>query len=124
MAGSIGAVACSFVKGECPPLGMEIPTWRATGHSGYGASKTGLGDGAFRVRAIMFGFNVAPGWALNAWIALIRATRGTTVTITNDRGEAFANCLILRVGEPAWGPAKNSLSDYRVEIPVEGVRTA
>lgn len=120
MSGSIGAVACSFVKGECPPLGQRVRVYQTPGHTGYGASKLGLGDAPFRVSAIMFGFKAA----LDTWLALIQSTQSTTVTITNDRSQAFANCLIKQVGAPVWGPAKNSLSNYRVEIPIEGVRTA
>ena len=120
MAGSIGGIACSFVKGECQPLGQRVPTWEAVGHSGYGASKLGLGNAPFRVSAIMFGFK----GALDTWLALVQATQGTTVTITNDRSQAFASCLIKNVGTPQWGPAKNANSDYKVTIPIEGVRTA
>ena len=120
MAGSIGAVSCSFVHGECKPLSQRIPVWETPGLSGYGAQKLGLGDAPFRVSAVYFGSEANA----EAWLVLVQATVGTTVTITNDRSEAFANCLIQRVGEPRWSPAVNASSTHRCEVLVEGVRTA
>ena len=100
---------------------QRLKTWQTAGVSGYGAKKLGQGDAAFQVNAVLYTTSNA---AAQTWLALIQAARGTIVTITNDAGVAFANCLIQQVGPPIVKAAVSSATAVRAQIQLSGVRTA
>ena len=118
MATTIGAVACDLVRGDPKPQAQRLAVWYTPGIGSPGAHALGLGDGAFHVVAVEF----AAAANLVTWHANLCALQGSVVSITNDWGTTYANCLITRVG-PMVRTTANTTSG-RAEVHVEGVRSA
>lgn len=119
MAGSIGGVSCTFVKGQPPELKERSEVWTTPGFQGYGAQITGKSDAPFQFAAIQYD---TPG-AIEGWIAALRALQGTVQTITNDWGVATTNLLISSVGQPSK-VAEVGNGGARGEIRISGVKVA
>ena len=111
-----------MVKGEAPALKQSVDVWRFPGHSGYGAQLLGLDDAAFVFRAIRFGTYAFVG----TWAGSLYAAQGTIVSIVNDQGNTFTNCLIQSVSAVDFTTAKipGSSSDTRGEAEIRGVKTS
>lgn len=120
MAG-IGGVACDFVRGDLRALKERVEVWSVPGIDGYGAQKLGLGDADFLFTGVIHD-TVAN---VTAWVAAIAALQGTAlVSIVDDWGVTFTNCLITRVGMPRRSAWKDGSIACRCELDVEGVKTA
>jgi len=119
MAG-IGGVSCTFVRGHTPIVKQRIETWAVPGLDGVGAAAMGRNDSKFTFTAILFS-NAA---GIIAWKIAIEALQGTIVSIVNDLGVTYINCLITEVGDlrntPAIAPGGIT---QRGEIQVSGVVT-
>ena len=116
---SVGGVTCNYVSGQAQALAEEVEVWRVPGIDSYGAQKTGTGDGAFRFRCWRYNTDVV----VDAWAAAIRALQATVVTIINDRGDTFTNCLLVRVSTPAISAIVGVNGETtRGELEVMGVR--
>ncbi|MFA7254125.1 MAG: hypothetical protein WC107_06260 [Patescibacteria group bacterium] len=113
---SIGAVTCSFVKGEAPLPKQRVALWQVPGLNGYGAQRMGLGDSEFRFVAVFYGTrnNVV------AWANAIQALQGTLQTVINDWGGYYYRCLIVRTSPPQITMAYHA-GGARGEILIEGV---
>jgi len=101
MAGSIGGIACSWVKGIAPAQKMRLDIWQVPGISGYGAQQLGGGDSGCGFRCIQ----VAASAVLDAWEASIEALQGAIVNVVNDRGKTYTGFLVSKVGIPQRVPA-------------------
>ena len=119
---AIGATNCDMVKGEAPNLKQAVDVWRFPGHSGYGAQLLGLDDAAFVFRAILFDTYALVG----DWADDLYDLQGTVVSIVNDQGNTFTNCLIQSVSAVNFTTAKipGSNSDTRGEAEIRGVKTS
>jgi len=120
MAGSIGGVACDFVRGNLPTKSERVETFEMAGVNGYGAHLLGLGRSEFEITAVRFGEQVT----LTAWFIAMKSLCGTLVSITTDLGISTAACLITEVGTmevTAAAHAAGSLSDRRGELKIKGV---
>jgi len=121
MSGTVGGYACDYVSGHAQPLAEEVEVWRTPGIDAYGAQKIGVGDGAFDFRLLRFNTDAT----VDLWAAVIRALQGTLVTIVNDRGDTFTNCLIMRVSQPNITAIIGAGGETtRGEIKIMGVRTS
>ena len=117
MAG-IGAVTCTFVRGDLPQQKARLDVYYCPGLDNPGAHYLGLGDAAFAVRAILFD---TPANVVT-WAANLQALQGTVVTITNDWGTAYASCLLVQVGQLQRSPV--GLTGARGEVTIQGTRSA
>lgn len=97
---AIGAINCTFVKGEPPGYKRIVGVWVSPGIDGYGVQWGALGDAQGRVTAKLF----SSAASVLAWHASLRAAQGTIVTVVTDLA-SYANCLIAGVGELAVSPA-------------------
>ena len=117
----IGEVQCTFIKGHAPKVKMRVELWRVPGLNGYGAQALGLQDSPFEFTAILYS-NAA---GVLAWKEALEALQGTIISIVNDLGITYANCLILKLSNlksiPALAPGGIT---QRGEITIEGVVTA
>ncbi len=118
---SIGAITCTFVKGDVNGLKLETTAWRVPGINGYGAQTLGLGGSAFAFRAVTFGTSAA----IDVWFRAIEALVGSAVTITDDWGLAHTGCLIMRteIAGRRFRTNHDGLGECRGEIRVEGLKT-
>lgn len=126
MAALIGSVTCDFVKGTAQGLTQQTETWNTPGINGQFGLLLGFNQGDFEFRAINYDTHAN----LLTWKTNLEALQGTIQTITDDFGQAWANCLIKRVvPSPVWRtPATGTsgrVSNYthRGEIVVVGVVT-
>ena len=113
---SIGGVTCTFVKGEAPLPKQRVMLWHVPGVDGYGAQRMGLGDSEFQFVCVYYG---SPANVL-AWALAVQALQGTLVSVTNDWGNTYLRCLVLKIGEPKYTPALFQ-GGARGEIVVQGV---
>lgn len=114
----IGGVECTFVKGAAREPTERVVTYQVPGIDGVGAQLLGLGDSAFRFRAILYGTKEE----LNTWMASINAKKEELVVIVDDWGDSYDKCLIVRVSPPRKTATYPEDSDkHRCEILVEGV---
>jgi len=118
MAASIGGTACTFVKGDLAPQRARLDVYYVPGLNGPGLHYLGLGDSPFSVTAVLY--STAAGLA--TWAALIHAQQGTIVSIVNDYGDTYANCLLTRVSELRRQAA--GTTTHRGELTIQGIRTA
>ncbi len=116
MAG-IGGVSCNMVKGEAPAKKERLRVWQVPGIDGYGAHADGLGDSAFVFLGVKYGLRAA----IETWSTAIEALQGSVVSIVNDWGTTYTNCLIQHVSVPRITAALWTGVDTRGEIRVEGV---
>lgn len=119
MAG-IGGVACDFVRGDLRAVKERVEIWQVPGLDGYGAQKMGLGDSDFLFTAVLHD-SVAN---VTSWITNLAVLQGAVVSIVDDWGVTFTNCLITRVGIPRRTPFAHGTIACRAEVDVEGVKTA
>jgi hypothetical protein len=87
--------------------------------SGYGAHVMGGGDAEFVFRALYC------GWAtdVEAWFYLLEQLQGTIVTVVNDYGVNYSNCLLASVTRVSKGPFRlPGAYDTRGEAQIGGVR--
>lgn len=96
MTTSIGATQCTFVKGAVPILRDRVMTWFVPGVRGQFALDLGPNEGAFAVQAVLWDSKAN----VKTWRLALEALQGQVVTITDDWGDAWANCLIQSVPLP------------------------
>jgi hypothetical protein len=115
---SIGNVGCTFVKGFCPAAKMRLEVWTVPGLDGYGAAVMGRNDAPFQVLAILYS-NIL---GIDLWRTQLESLQGHIVTIVNDQGVSFPNCLILKLSplKSAAAFAESGITQ-RGEMTVEGV---
>ena len=114
---AIGGQVCTFVRGHLADGRQRVRVWEVPGLNGYGAKRMGLGDSDWSVLAEIKSTSAV----CNAFIANIEAMQGSIVTIVNDWGDTFLNCLITKVGRPEKA-AEIRYGGARVRIRIEGVR--
>ena len=116
----IGSVNCTFVRGSPPTPKMRMELWRVPGVNGYGAQALGLSEAEFKIIAVFYS-NAA---GVENWKNSLEELQGQIVTIINDLGATFVNCLLTKVGN-----MKNTAAvvaggiTQRGEIEIEGVVT-
>jgi len=95
MATSIGAVTCSFLKGDPPPprIYTEIVRSRRPGVDGHVAEALGQRGGPFMLRAT----KLDTAANVQTWLTALDALGKTYVTVETDDGETYSNCLITRI---------------------------
>lgn len=122
----VGTTACDFLKGAAQGLRQQVMTWSTPGVDGQFALRLGFNEGEFSFTAILFDTEA------NAitWKTALEALQGTVVSITDDQGQVWPNCLISEVlAAPRWRSAARGTSarvgpyDTRGEILVKGVVT-
>lgn len=123
---TVGGIACTFLRAPdgSPPaaIAQEVELWRVQGLNGYGIAWLGLGNGEFRVSAVFISSNAG----VDAWASSLRAKQGTAVSILDDAGGVFSNCVLVTVGAPVktpWVQPGTGVS-VRGEIQISGVRIA
>lgn len=114
---SIGAVSCTYVRGHVPNGRQRVRTWQIAGLDGYGAKRMGLGDSEFSVEVELKGTSAA----CDVFYAALEALQSAIVTIINDWGDTFTQCLIRRIGPPEK-KAEIRYGGARIRCRVEGVR--
>lgn len=114
---SVGAVPCDYVRGDIPGPRQRVRAWQVAGLNGYGAKRMGAGDSEFGVELVKRG---TPAQC-NTFRAAVEALCGAILTITNDWGDQFTNCLILRIGPPRKS-AEIRYGGGCLRIRIEGVR--
>jgi len=119
---SIAGITCTFLHTDDgrPPasLRQEVEVFRIAGLSGYGAMATGLGDGDFQLRAVLY--TSAAGAAV--FEAAVQALQSTIVAIVDDLGKSHTYCLLEKVGNAKISAAyvPGSAVTKRIEIAVSG----
>jgi hypothetical protein len=123
MAGSIGSVVCSRVIGHARPQATRVQTWQIPGVNGYGVHLLGDGNSESQFAAIAYGRDTVVSGVIHlpTWYASLRDTQGTIITITNEQGIAFADQLVLEVGDPQRQTA-NDLNNITARFQVN-IRT-
>lgn len=120
MAG-IGGIRCDFVKGDIRDLKTRVTAYQQTGFGGWGAHIVGRGDSGFAFTGVLYE-RVGP---IEVWIRSLEALQGTIVSIVDDFGIEYFNCLVMRVGRPtkttAIRPQDPVTSGVRGQIDVMGV---
>jgi hypothetical protein len=91
---AIGNITCTFVKGHCPTPKMRLELWHVPGLDSYGVAAMGRNDAEFEVLAVLFSNTIG----VMTWKGELESLQGQIVTITNDLGIPFANCLIAKLG--------------------------
>lgn len=122
MTTGIGATNCDFVQGGyASSLKQRVMSWTTPGINGVWGLKLGFSQSRFGFRALLFDTEAN----VQTWVAALEAAQGTIVTITDDWGRAFANCLILDVAlvqrTPAIGTSSRGNYTCRAELAVTGV---
>lgn len=118
---NIGGINCEFVHGTVPALKERVQSWQFPGHGTYGAQQLGLGDTAFVVVAVFFGTYAA----VLAWAQNIYAKQGNIVSLANDQGTTFTNCLLTQVPPVKTSTAHRpgTTTTTRGELVIRGVKT-
>jgi hypothetical protein len=91
---SIGAVLCTFVRGHAPRVKTRLELWRVPGLNGYGALVLGQNDSEFEFTAVCY----SSAMGVLDWKLQIEALQGQIVSIINDLGITYSNCLITKLG--------------------------
>ena len=118
---AIGGEPCDIVRGQAPDLKERTKFWQFPGHDSYGAQQLGLGDSAFVFRAVLFGTYAA----VLTWARNIYAKQGTIVSVVNDQGTTFTNCLLSSVSplQTSTAHQPGSSKTTRGELEIKGVKT-
>jgi hypothetical protein len=117
MAG-IGGVACRFVEGEAPLKKLQLSIWQRPGIFGYGVQILGSGDSQFQ----FVGRQVSASRStVMAWGAAIQNLQGSIVTIVNDSGAVYSNCLVAHVSPPHITAIRSAEGSWFGEIAVTGI---
>lgn len=120
MAG-IGGIACDFVKGNIRDLKTRVTAYQQTGFGGWGAHVVGRGDSSFAFTAVLY----ERSGPIETWARAIESLQGTIISIVDDFGVTYFNCLVMRVGQPtkttAIRPQDPVTSGARGQIDVMGV---
>jgi hypothetical protein len=120
MAGTVGGVACTFVKGHCPRPKQRLEIWRVPGLNGIGAAAMGANDGQFSIRAVLF--NTIQ--YVEIWRQAVESLQGQIVTIVNDWNVSFPNCLITNISPmQTTAIVATNGSTCRAEFVIDGVVT-
>jgi len=117
MPGTIGGIACSRVSGTLPAWREESQVWRIPGLDGFGIALLGRGDGETELRAVLYSSSAG----VDAWAASLHALQGQIVAITTERGQSYASCFLVRVGNLVTQAARmpGTVIDTRGEIPLQ-----
>lgn len=121
---AIGGVTCTYVhtaQGAVPSaLKLRAEVWTVPGLSGIGAAQLGYQDGQFVLTAVYYSNDSG----VDLWAASLQAKQGTLVSITDDHGDTFTNCLLVEVGNvtkrPAYVPGSGVTT--RGEIQIQGIK--
>jgi len=107
-----------MIKGRAQGRQERLETWQVPGVDGYGAQRLGVGESPLFFRLIKFD-SIA---TLNTLYGNLLPAKKYPVTITDDRGIVYTNCIIEMVGEfdpvVAYNPA--APTNFRVEVIVQG----
>ena len=95
MAGIIGTLACSFLRGYSGPLRERLTRWNIPGIDGTGVHLLGRVGLDSRLTAIII--STRPGARL--WYDTLASMTGTIVNITNDEGNTMTSQLIVEVSQ-------------------------
>jgi hypothetical protein len=116
---SIGYVTCTFVRGNPPRLKQRTKIWQTAGVDGYGARHLGASEAPWQLVTVLY--STAEG--LLAWKNALESLQGQVVTIINDLGLSFTQCLIVGLSEMKSEAAvvPGETITQRGEIAVAGV---
>jgi len=116
------AITCDILDGAVRALAPRVDVWHVNGVDGYGVHTFGLGDSAWRLRAVRWqSASGSPNfWD---WWSEIQACRGLLCSVTDSHGQTYTDLLVrdvrlvssrlvVRAGEEV----------YRGEVHLEGVR--
>lgn len=119
MAGTIGGISCTRVSGTPTGKVQRVIPWQVPGVNGYGVMIAGLGNSEFQIAAIYIGAAIG----LATWANSITAKLGQPITIINDLGITYANCVLVKPGELQISPAMTPAipSGIRALLPLEGI---
>lgn len=103
MAGTVGGVSCSFVKGFVRGNRHRVLTWDVPGIDGLGRQRVGVAPS--RSQIIVIAYSTAGGVA--SWYRSLEALAAAynSVSITNDLGDSYT-VLIDDVSELRVSPAE------------------
>ena len=94
MPGTIDTIDVHLFYGTVASLKQTVDVYRVFGQSGYGVFKGGTGDGEFQLRTVYY---AADSVDSSNHIAACEALQGQIVTIFDQFGQSFTDCLIQRV---------------------------
>lgn len=118
---NIGGINCDIVRGQAPDLKERSESWQFPGHDNYAAQQLGLGDSEFVFKAVKFDSyaNVL------TWAQDIYRKQGNIVSVVNDQGTTFTNCLLHKVSELSTTTAlqPGTSKTTRGELKITGVKT-
>jgi hypothetical protein len=117
---SIGSVSCTFVRGHAPAVKQRLELWTVPGINGYGALALGANDSEFEFTAVLYSDDAG----LLEWKLSIEAQQGQIISVVNDLGITYANCLVTKISNLRNTPvvAAGGISQ-RGEIQISGVTT-
>jgi|SRR6185369_1249559 len=88
---SVGGVTVSIVHGLPSSFKTRIETWEVPGITGYGALTMGQGDAEFDLTTVTFCANNSTA---NTHITNLVGLKGTVITVVDDYGDTYTNCLV------------------------------
>jgi len=118
MAGTLGGVSATFVRGRPRELKTALDIWVVAGRDGYGVMDIGLRNSEFRFEVV----NYDTSADLETWAASMAALQGTIITVVNDFGDSYDKMLVVRVGQAEKSIATHAPGGYRAVMTVVGVR--
>ena len=118
MSASVGGVLCTYVKGVSTGLQQNVMNWSVPGTNGQFALDLGFNDGEFAFKLVQYDSltNVV------AWKNSIEVLLGSVVTIVDDWGQNWANCLLVNVSKLDRTPAAGAggIITCRGELAISG----
>lgn len=131
MAVSVGTLAVDIVRGRPVELKDRVEVWEREGYDGIGARLNADGHGEFALKTVKYihGGNAATNKAnAETHIADAAALQGTVVTVEDNWGAQYQNCLVRRLAEENLSKQKviykGDANAIRIELAFEMVRTA
>jgi len=118
MAGTVGGIAATFVRGRPRALKTALDIWTVAGRDGYGAMDIGLRNSEFRFEVVQYDTEAN----LETWSLNIEALQGGIITIVNDRGFSYDKMMLVRVRQVVIAVATHAPGGFRAETVLSGVR--
>lgn len=131
MAVSVGTLTVDIIRGRPVSLKDRVEVWERDGFDGIGARLNANGHGEFALKTVKYihGSNEATNKTnAETHIADAAALQGTVVTVEDNWGTTYQNCLVRRFAEEVLNKQKvvykGDANAIRIELGFELVRTA
>ena len=120
---TVGGYSVDVLRGLVPALKEAIAVWDVPGLDGHGAQQVGYRSPVASLLAISL---VADNATANTLISNLESLQGTSVTIVDDHGDTYTNCLVVTVDTSNAKKAAivDGASGYRVAVRLDVMRVA